>query len=217
MFYEQEVPVAYAMVRLAWDRYNLGAHPLELFSLYWVAFNNIYIAASSREGLRPIVVLGAGGLPETRVVAGVRVARIRLTPEREQIACAVRAFSADLRRMLIGHPSTEFFATRTPIWRGQPIATDGAGQRLNGVLDVGRTLDAVNPVWAPIDRDALAAHAANPGDDPGHALASQLVNVLYAVRNNTFHGGKSPDDASDREVLGRALPLIQMIVASFLL
>ena len=46
-------------------------------------------------------------------------------------------------------------------------------------------------------------------------LARQILDVLYTVRNNTFHGGKRADDATDREVLEMSLPLLVMIVESF--
>ena len=40
--------------------------------------------------------------------------------------------------------------------------------------------------------------------------------MIYTVRNNTFHGGKRADDANDTQVLTEALPLLAMIVKSFL-
>lgn len=47
-------------------------------------------------------------------------------------------------------------------------------------------------------------------------LARQILDVLYTIRNNAFHGGKRADDANDAEVLEKALPLLMMVVDSFL-
>lgn len=47
------------------------------------------------------------------------------------------------------------------------------------------------------------------------ALARQILDILYTVRKNAFHGGKRADDANDQEVLEKALPLLAMIVRSF--
>ncbi len=48
------------------------------------------------------------------------------------------------------------------------------------------------------------------------ALAKQVLDLLYTVRNNAFHGGKRADDANDREVVERALPLLALVVDAFL-
>src|SRR5262245_38181259 len=42
VFADYEVPVAYSMVRMA-TRFKEGVHPLEVFTCYWAAFNNIYV------------------------------------------------------------------------------------------------------------------------------------------------------------------------------
>ena len=99
---------------------------------------------------------------------------------------------------------------------GQPIEHDDRGQRLNGVLNVGYTVDAQHPVWTPIDAaefEACQSGAKTP--KRRDELAKQVLDILYTVRNNIFHGGKRADDANDNEVLTRALPLLAMIVNSF--
>jgi hypothetical protein len=129
---------------------------------------------------------------------------------------AFQHFTDDLKRRLVEHPSSSFFVYRTPQWRGQPIARDASGQRLNGVLNVGYTIDDQHPVWTPIDVQTFEEYQAGARDPArADALARQILNVLYTVRNNTFHGGKRADDANDREVLEKALPLLIAIVDSF--
>ena len=103
------------------------------------------------------------------------------------------------------------------MWLATPIDTDGRGQRLNGVLNVGYTVDVAHPVWAPIDRALFGkAEQRTLKADERDVLARQILDVIYTVRNNLFHGGKRADDANDREVLERALPLLVMVVGSFL-
>jgi len=117
---------------------------------------------------------------------------------------------------MIEHPSTHFFANRIPQWRGRRIEEDATGQRLNGVLNVGHTSNPEYPVWSPIDVQALQDYQCGTRDPERYdALARQILNVLYTVRNNAFHGGKRTDDANDREVLDNALPLLAMIVTAF--
>ena len=97
---------------------------------------------------------------------------------------------------------------RTPCWRGQPITHDADGQGLNGVLNVWYTTDAQHPVWTPIDTVEFEKYQEG-GEMPARreALARQILDVLYTVRNNAFHGGKRADDANDIQVMKEALPL----------
>jgi hypothetical protein len=46
------------------------------------------------------------------------------------------------------------------------------------------------------------------------ALAKQILDVLYTVRNNAFHGGKRGDDANDHQVAEQALLLLTLVVES---
>jgi hypothetical protein len=52
VFADYEVPVAYSMVRMA-TRFKGDVHPLEVFTCYWAAFNNIYVAIGDQQGRRP--------------------------------------------------------------------------------------------------------------------------------------------------------------------
>jgi hypothetical protein len=137
--------------------------------------------------------------------------------ERDQLNLAFRHFPDELKSRLVEHPSTNFFVHRTPHWHGQPILSDINEQRLNGVLNVGYTLDVRNPVWAPIDVGMYEEYHKNGGNTEARdELAQQVLWVLYTVRNNTFHGGKRVDDANDRGVLTNALSLLAMIVKAFM-
>ncbi len=91
------------------------------------------------------------------------------------------------------------------------------GQRLNGVINVGYTVNTDYPVWSPIDTGQYEAYMQGYRVvEVSNALAMQILDLLYTVRNNAFHGGKRADDANDHEVVERALPLLVSIVEAFL-
>lgn len=215
---QYEIPVAYSMVAMATQLLPAKAsHPIETFMCYWAAFNNIYVTVAEQKGRRVRVRRNNDGSLRTRPVGQVNIPEVAVVSEREQLDLAFMEFSNELKRDMIEHPSTRFFVYRAPYWRGQPITYDGNGQRLNGVLNVGYTVDAANPVWTPIDLQSFENYN-NGARDEGtrDALARQILDVLYTVRNNTFHGGKRADDANDRDVLEKALPLLITIVGAFL-
>ncbi len=213
---EYEVPVAYSMVAMAAQTPEWRSDAIQQFTCYWAAFNNIYVTIAEQSGRRAELRRNPDGSIKTRAIGQVSVPEVRSVSEREQLDLAFQRFTEDLRGGLVEHSSTKFFVVRTPSWRGQRIEQDDRGQRLNGVLNVGYTVDARHPVWTPIDTvefDAYHGGAKTP--ERRDVLAKQVLDVLYTVRNNTFHGGKRPDDANDNEVLDRALPLLTMIVNSF--
>jgi len=215
VFADYEVPVAYSMVRMA-TRFKEDVHPLEVFTCYWAAFNNIYVTIADQQGRRPQLKTNPDGSPRTRTVGQVKIPEVNSVSEREQLDLAFQQFTDELKRRVVEHASTSFFVYRTPQWRGQPIPRDANGQALNGVLNVGYTIDAQHPVWTPIDVQTFEEYQAGARDQARwDALARQILNVLYTVRNNAFHGGKRADDANDREVLEQALPLLIAIVDSF--
>lgn len=217
VFDDYEVPVAYSMVTMATQLLIPSSHPVQAFTCYWAAFNNIYVTIAEQKGRRAQLRRNADGAVRTRVVAQVNVPEVNPVREREQIDLAFQQFTDELKHDLIEHPSTRFFVYRTPYWRAQPLEKDVNGQRLNGVLNVGHTLDAAHPVWAPIDTQMFEKyHDGARNSETRNALACQVLNVLYTVRNNAFHGGKRADDANDREVLEKALPLLAIIVGAFL-
>lgn len=218
MLRNYEVPVAYAMTELATQLRQRGPHPLEMFTLYWVAFNSIYATLAEQAGVSAKWRHNKkDGSPKFRVVSRMQMPDVGLATDQEQMARAFERFGASLRRRLVEHPSTRFFVDRTPKWGGQTIPTDARGQRLNGVMKVAHTLDAAHPVWAPIDASLFEEYQAGARDEKRRdALAWEIVELLYAVRNNTFHGSKNPHDGSDREVLEMAVPLIQLVVESLM-
>ena len=213
---DYEVPVAHSMIAMALHLARRRVHPMEAFTCYWAAFNNIYIVVAERRGKTLQFRKNRDGSIRTRAVGQVKVPEVTPVVERVQINMAFAEFTDELKRRLVEHPSARFFAYRTPQWHGQPVQQDTHGQRLNGVLNVGYTRDVKNPVWAPIDTHAFEEyHRDARGLNNRDALARQIVDVLYTVRNNTFHGGKDPDDANDRDVLERALSLLVEIVEFF--
>jgi hypothetical protein len=214
---DSEVPVAYSMVRMAAAISERLPDTMQRFMCYWAAFNNIYVTVSEQAGRRArLRRRNRDGSLRKRTAAQVRVPEVSTVSEREQIDLSFQQFSGDLRRRLVEHPSARFFVYRTPLWRGRPITHNADGQRLNGVLNVGHTTDAQHPVWTPLDTVEFEAyHQSADTQVRIDALARQILNVLYTVRNNTFHGGKRADDANDMQVLREALLLLVMIVESF--
>ncbi|HEV2294703.1 MAG TPA: hypothetical protein VGR35_12685 [Tepidisphaeraceae bacterium] len=78
------------------------------------------------------------------------------------------------------------------------------------------TLNRNDPVWAPIHP---AAYAQWRGGNQTPAIAAeltrQIVDVVYSVRNNTFHGGKEPEDENAQRVVMNATALLKLILAEF--
>jgi hypothetical protein len=216
MLREYEVPVAFSMIRMAAELPERRPDTIHQFLCYWAAFNNIYVTVSERAGRSAQLRRNPDGSLRTRAIAGVRVPEVTTVSEREQIDLAFQSVSDDLRTRLIEHPSTRFFVYRTPSWRGQLIAHDANGQAINGVINVGYTIDAQHPVWTPIDTVEFEQfHLGGDTAARRGVLGRQVLDVLYTVRNNAFHGGKRADDANDTQVLEAALPLLEMIVKSF--
>lgn len=210
---QHEVPVAFSLVSLIKQGTGQFTHPIGQFTCYWAAFNNIYVTIADRAGHRPRLTKRRDGSIRRRVDGSVSIPEVSPVSERQQIDSAFQRFSDDLKQRLIEHPSTRFFVYRTPYWKGRPIATDSNGQQLNGVLNVGYTLSVKNPVWAPIDTATFELYSR--ADVAGRDLLSkQILNLLYTIRNNAFHGGKRADDAHDSEVLENGFPLLAMIVDS---
>ena len=214
---EYEAPVAYSMVRAAAPALLQPTDVMTQYLCYWAAFNNIYVTLAERAGQRAEIQENKDGTLKTHAVAHMRIPKVKSVSERDQISLAFGRFSLDLKRALVEHESARFFVERTPSWHGQPIAQDADGQQLNGVINVGHTTSFQHPVWAPIDTARFHAYRTGAGDPLAlDALAEQILNVLYAVRNNLFHGGKRVDDANDNMVLEAALPLLAMVVRAFL-
>jgi hypothetical protein len=208
-----EVPVAFSLVSWIQDHTPHFPHPIARFACYWAAFNNIYVTIADRRGLRPRFRTERDGSIRRRVDGVVSVPIVDPVGERKQLEAAFDEFTEQLKHQLIVHPNTAFFVYRTPRWKDHAISRDGNGHGLNGVLNVGHTLNVQQPVWSPVDTQTYERYLRDKvtGRD---ALAKQLLFLLYTVRNNAFHGGKRVDDSYDGDVLDNALPILETIVNS---
>lgn len=218
MFHEYEIPVAYSMVALAQQCAKIAPQPFQEFMCYWTAFNNIYTAIAERNGYFARLRTQRDGTIRTRENGSVRIPEVEMAlGERDEIDLAFNEFEEVLKKKLISHPSTRFFVGRTPRWHGREIQSDENDQKLNGVINVGYTIDHRNPVWSPVDFAAYERFVqGNATSEDISLLARQLIFLIYTIRNNTFHAGKRADDANDIEVVEMALPLLKMIVESFM-
>jgi hypothetical protein len=212
-----EVPVAHSMVALARRPSTFAFRAFQDFICYWTAFNNIYVTVAEQRGRRARLRYLDDGTIRTRLVANVRIPEVMPISERQQLDLVLGEFGDDLKHGLIEHTSTRFFAYRTPRWRGHRIESNASGQRLNGVINVGYTVNTDYPVWSPIDTEQYESYMQGDKDiETRNALAKQILDLLYTVRNNALHGGKRADDANDHEVVERALPLLASVVEAFL-
>jgi hypothetical protein len=207
--------LASAMVRLAEQVRRSEMEPLEQYMCYWVSFNNICVTIANEQGYRATLLTSNGAL-QLEQVGGFAMPRVRIPQEREQLEAAYNVFSPQLRERLILHRCTRFFVNRLPRFQGHELTVDSRGQRLNGVLSIGRTVEAPNPVWSPIDQALYYAYLSGDRTSEGtDQLGKEILSLLYTIGNNLFHGGKRADDASDTNVVEHALPLLKEIVNSF--
>jgi hypothetical protein len=208
-----EVQVAFSMKALAEQSRANFEHPIAEFMCYWVAFNNVYVTIADRHGDRASLRQKSDGSVNWISVGPLRMARVDAISERRQLETAFKYFPEDLKSALVSHDNVRFFVERSPKWQGQILEYDALGQRLNGVINVGHTVDARHPVWAPIDASLYSAYT---GLDSTirDLLAKQILDLLYTIRNNVFHGGKRADDADEVEVVERASPLLALILDS---
>jgi len=212
-----EFPIAQSMVHIVRSQVAQTFEPFVQFLFLWMAFNNIYTTLSDKAGAERRLQTLPDGTTRTCTVHGIVMAAVNVPTEQERLGLAFKHFSDSLKDEMIQHESTRFFAYRTPQFQRREIHTDAQGQRLNGVLNIHRTLDPKHPVWAPIDTAVYEHYMAGECDRQSRdKLAKQILDLLYTVRNNTFHGGKRADDANDVQVLLHAAPLVQLIVSDFL-
>jgi hypothetical protein len=217
MFHKVQVPVAYAMVGLIKGMPEGRYQPLQAFMCYWMAFNNIYTTCADQVGRRRELSKHKDGTLKTRSSGSVAVPITKGPQEREELGIAFTFFDDELKHKLITHECTNFFVYRSPRLLGRIIEFDSHGQRVNGVVNVGHSVDARHPVWSPIDIPPYERYMGGEHNaDIREVIARQIFDLLYTVRCNTFHGGKRPDDRNDREVLKRANPLLSLIVTYFL-
>jgi hypothetical protein len=219
IFQRFELPIAYSMITAA-KRIRPrrdGGHIFERYFLFWTAFNNIYTTLAHRKGCRTQIKKNDDGSIATIANGNVNIPEAVVVSEREQIDLAFRDFDDDLKHTLILHESTAYFVGRIPAWQGKKIEYDAFGQRINGVIKVNYTSDAQYPVWSPIDTQHYEGYLENPDNEKSrNLLARQIVDLLHAVRENFMHGGRKFDDANDIKVVENALPMLELIVTSFI-
>lgn len=218
MLAQYEIQIAYSMVELAQQAAKFAPQPFQEYMCYWSAFNNIYTTLAERKGNFAHLHIQKDGSIHMRKNGSVLIPEVKLAlSERDEIELAFTEFSESLKHKIITHQNTVFFVERVPKWHGVEIKFDEIGQRLNGVINVKYTPDNKHPVWSPIDFVAYEQYIQNKASlDEINLLARQLLSLTYTVRNNTFHGGKRADDANDRQVVEMALPLLKMVVESFM-
>jgi hypothetical protein len=209
-FQHTEIPVARSMLRLACQSTNIFAR----YICTWISFNNVYTTLWYRCRDNQ----GAFNNPNADYPCSEKPT-LQLSPKRprewELIDHAFAHFSTSLKETLVLHPSTDFFVNRTPRPPRGLFAHHPNQAQHNGVLKVGDSTPSA-PEYQEIDVAAFNQFQANTADSAAlDVVADQVLDVLYAVRNNTFHGGKQADDAQDVEVVERALPLVQLIVRDF--
>jgi hypothetical protein len=220
LFQRHELPIAYAMIANA-KRIRPrrdGQHPFEQYFLYWTAFNNIYTTIAQKAGCRTRIIKNDDGSIRTIANGHVTIPEVEIVSESEQIHLALMELDDDLKQALITHAGTRYFVERIPYWQGIEIEVDAIGQRVNGVIIVNQTSDIQYPVWSPIDLQFYEEYLKNPHDEENrNFLTKQIVDLLFAVRNNLMHGSKKFDDANDISVVTNALPLLELIVKRFVI
>ena len=212
-----DVPVAYSMLDLVGKSSDMDQ--FQEFMCYWIAFNNIYTVISLEKDQRKFQHKADGSI-ETEKNGSVDIPKVKgYHKEGEAIFdYAFDDFSPDLKIYLICHPSTKFFVNRSPKWKGEKIEVDEKGQKLNGVIQLQLTIDRSNPVWSPIDIDAYNRYAVDkkPKAEDQDLLAEQVLGVVYTVRNNAFHAGKTAHEMIEGPVIRHALELLKVIVHSYI-
>ena len=194
-----------------------GRHPFEQYFLFWTAFNNIYTTIAHSKGRRNRIKENNDRSIATIANGNVNIPQVVIVSEKEQIHLACQEFAGELKDALVLHKGTGYFVGRIPYWQGMQIEYDAFGQRVNGVIKVEYTCDSQYPVWSPIDLKHYEEYLENPDDEENRDfLAGQVVDLLHTVRENLLHhGGRKLDDANDSTVVENALPMLELIVASF--
>jgi hypothetical protein len=218
MLSSYDIPVAYSMVELARQSEKITQQPFTEFMCYWTAFNNIYTTIAEQKGFFARLRTQRDGTIRVRENGSVFIPEVEFALKtRDEIVLAFNGFSESLKNELILHPNTEFFVYRTPSWHSRKIEIDENGQRLNGVINIRYTIDEKHPVWSPIDIEAYERYTKQkPEPIYRDLLAKQILFLIYTIRNNTFHGGKRADDANDIGVVNKALPLLKLVVESYM-
>ena len=219
-FHHIEVPVAASMIELAAQ----AQYPFQKYFCIWTAFNNIYTLIAKRLVERHMVSSAQDLVVELvkedgvvkfnrRDAWGYSFPKVTASQERRQISEAIKQIDRPTKHILINHPNVYFFVVRSP--KGTRLKVDHEGKQINGVLNVTKTVNPQYPVWSPINQQAYKNYLA--GDLATQTiLIEQVLFMLYTIRNNLVHGSKSMSEANDVEVVGMALPLLEIVVRSFI-
>lgn len=207
-FYREEIPIAISMIGLA----QQANHPFQSYFVYWAAFNNIYVVIGNREGLTVCLDLDNNN-PKLDHRWGYTFPKVIVPKEYQKISKAIEKIDNSTKDMLIMHDSISFFIDRIP--RGVDTNHDSRGQLINGVLNLTRTANSGFPVWSPINKSAYQNYLS--GDlSVQDTLTEQIIFMLYTIRNNLVHGSKDMSDANDIQVVEKAIPLLEIVVRSFI-
>ncbi|MCJ7625203.1 MAG: hypothetical protein MUO76_17030 [Anaerolineaceae bacterium] len=219
IFQRYELPLANSMIAAARrirPRRD-GHHPFEQYFLFWTAFNNIYTTIAHNKGHRTHIKENDDGSIVTFANGNVNIPEVIIVSERELIRLAFQEFVDDLKHTLILHEGTEYFVSRIPYWQGIQIEYDAFGQRVNGVINVNYTTDSQYPVWSPIDFQHYEEYLENSSNEENrNFLARQIVDLLFTVSKNLMIFSKKFDDSNDIAVVKNALPMLELIVMSFI-
>jgi len=207
--------VASAMVRHVEQGRSGEMDPLEQYMCYWVGLKNIAVTIANEQGFHAELLTSDGQL-QLEQVGGFRMPWVRMPKAREQLEALYKVLSPQLTEKLILHRCTRFFVNRLPRFHRDELTVDCRGQGLNGVLDIGRTIEATNPVWCPIDQALYYAYLGGERTSEGRdTLGKEILTVLYTIGTNRFHGGNRADDAPIAHVVEHGLPLLKEVVNWF--
>lgn len=215
-FYRPDLPVAASMLQLA---SSIEVKPrtsqvIPHFMCVWVSFNNIYTklwhACRDRQGAdnQPASIFACSEDPTIELKQHPKY-------ERQELEHVFAHFTSELKAELLHHSSTTFFAKRTcTIPAAARLLPDVP--RSNGVLNINRSTSTC-PAYTPIDTAALRRFRSDPTLAAERDLVSrQAFEIVYTVRNNIFHGGKSATNSNSLRVTANALNLLDLIVADFI-
>jgi len=208
-FYDFEIPIAQSMLELG----DIAQHPFQRYFCYWAAFNNIYVLIGKRNGQVVQLNLDRNRNQRTQQKWGYTFPSVKIPQERMLIIEAVNQFSVPTKHSIITHPSVRFYVYRKPV--GVRSKRDRAGQLINGVLNITRTVNSNLPVWSPINQQKFENYLVGDLSDQDE-LAEQIIFMLYTIRNNLVHGSKNQNEDNDVQVVEMALPLLELVVRSFI-
>lgn len=212
-----DFPVASGMMRLA------GRSTRKYFSKYmclWSAFNNIYQYLSDQDGFGSELLYDSNNKLRTKEINGYLMPMVKTDSETDLILRAINKLDPEQIKEWLELPEVSFFVHRTPegvqgeCHPEKAGCFDTNGQRINGVLNRTRTVNPLYPVYAPIDMEKYESFL--NGDLANiDLLSSQLVMLLYTVRNNLMHGNKMVSSDNDREVVHNTYPVLEKLLSCF--